>query len=553
MRAVLAFVAFSLAACSTVPAGAATPPSFAIDPAQTVEGGFLRFPIRKLGSKSTKPSTVNFSVAPGTALLGSDYQDVRVAVVFQPGEYLRYVDVPTVDDTTPEPTETLTGRIAAGQNARLYKGSATGTITDPDVAPPIPPTCPPDQILVGGHCQPKPVEPPQPIQCPDGSTVIPPAVCPPTIPPPTPIQCSDGSQVVPPAVCPPVVVPPPGDVLSPTLEGAAPIASPFDPLAELVRDATIPPSASPDYVGAFRFILGDLGSNYDDEIVYPGQPGKSHLHQYYGLQGDAFTTYESARSAPPTANKLVNRTRYWRVATLDGNGNTIRADFISIYYKRRPASDPKCSLTSGDPQAEGNCVGIPNGLKFVFGFDTVTGQAPTGELWFNCQGPGAVSGHYANIAETKCPVGAQLGIVLEAPGCWDGKRLDSANHRDHVAYASYGTWGFKKCPPTHPYVIPQFSLGVWTTVPPGADITKWEFASAPMFPNVAKNRTFHADYGEGWDPVVKPIWVENCINKKLNCSGGQLGDGRRIKNYDQPIYGWVHPNPVVPIASIPRP
>lgn len=47
--------------------------------------------------------------------------------------------------------------------------------------------------------------------------------------------------------------------------------------------------------------------------------------------------------------------------------------------------------------------------------------------------------------------------------CWDGKNLDSPNHKDHVAYpvdgpSSFATTG--TCPSSHPVKIPQVMLEV---------------------------------------------------------------------------------------------
>jgi hypothetical protein len=314
------------------------------------------------------------------------------------------------------------------------------------------------------------------------------------------------------------------------------IASEFDVNSELVKaggTGAIPASASPDVVGAFRFICNAGQVLRDDPIVYPGQAGKSHLHQFYGNTGaNASSTYSSLRkSGQSTCMSPLNRSAYWMPAMLDGSGNVVRPDFVSIYYKRRPKSDPKCSLTSGDPQAQGNCVNLPNGLKFIFGYDMLTGKTPTGFLWYNCQGPGSVPGKYKTLPEAakNCPAGAQLGAVIEAPDCWDGKNLDSANHRDHVAYASYGDWGYFKCPSTHPYVIPTFTLGAWFTT--DSNVGNWRLSSDEMFPSLPRGTTFHADFWMAWDPTVHQMWEDNCLDKKLNCSAGDLGNGLQLKQF----------------------
>ena len=324
---------------------------------------------------------------------------------------------------------------------------------------------------------------------------------------------------------------------SPSLLGAASIASDFDVNSELVPSwgtGAIPPK---EYVvGAFRFICNAGQLLKDDPIVYPGQAGASHLHQFYGnTSANANSTYESLRgSGASTCMSPVNRSAYWMPAMLDGKGSVVRPDYIAIYYKRRPSSDPKCSLSSGDPQAEGNCVDLPNGLKFVFGFDMVSGKAPTGAAYFNCiEGEGSTQGHYKSIPEanTYCRTGGRIGAVIHAPQCWDGKNLDSPNHRDHVSYMNWGDWGYPKCPATHPYVIPEFTLQAWYAIAPGDDLKIWKFSSDSMRPDLPNGSTYHADFFMAWDPKVKQMWHDNCINKQLNCSGGDLGNGLQMKNF----------------------
>jgi hypothetical protein len=344
------------------------------------------------------------------------------------------------------------------------------------------------------------------------------------------------------------------------------VPSNFDINTELVPSwgtGAIPASGAPDVVGAFRFICNAGQLRYDDPIVFPGQPGKSHLHQFYGnTSADANSTYESLRSAgSSTCMSPLNRSAYWMPAMLDGRGNVVRPDFVSIYYKRRPITDPKCSLSSGDPAAEGNCVPLPNGLKFVFGYNMLNpAQLPTGSLYFNCQGPGSTPGTYPDIvtAAKYCPAGAQLGAIIKAPECWDGKNLDSADHRSHVSYASYNNSGYLKCPTTHPYVIPTFTLGAWYTVDSSLDrsgvweagkTVTWSLSSDSMA-GMAPSRpgtTFHADWFGAWDNTVMSMWMDNCINKLLNCSGGDLGNGKQMRQFSG--FSWLASPRLVPVPQ----
>jgi hypothetical protein len=323
----------------------------------------------------------------------------------------------------------------------------------------------------------------------------------------------------------------------------------------------IPKSAAPDVVGAFRFICSPAQVLADDPIVYPGQPGKSHLHQFFGnteaTANSTFVTLRSKGSSTCNAGDFpLNRSSYWMPAMLDGKGNVVKPDYISIYYKRRPIHDPKCSLSSGDSKAEGNCVPLPNGLRFVFGFDMLDPRsAPTGAAYFNCDGKTAKPGHYATIAlaAANCPTARnddgsfnRLGAVIGAPDCWDGKHLDSPNHRSHVAYPDYGDRGFLRCPKSHPFVIPTFTLGVWYTV--DENVGGWRLASDDMMPGAPAGSTFHADWWGAWDEHAAKTWMDHCINQLLNCSGGDMGNGQQLAGAAQPPYGWgVNPDRLVPL------
>lgn len=348
-------------------------------------------------------------------------------------------------------------------------------------------------------------------------------------------------------------------ILALLLAGASDIPSNFDINSELVPawgTGAIPP-VDDGPVGAFRFICNAGQLLKDDPLAFPGQPGASHLHQFFGNdKANGNSTYSSLRtSGLSTCMSPLNRSAYWMPAMLDGKGNAVRPDYIVIYYKRRPISDPKCSLTSGDPKAEGDCIGLPNGLGFIFGYDMITGKTPTGSAWFNCDGQTAKPGHYTTITEAaaNCPTSRnpdgsynKLGAVITAPMCWNGRDLDSPNHRDHVSYMNYDLGdGWPRCPTTHPFVIPTFTMGAWFTV--DSNLNSWRLSSDDMKPGVAPGTTFHADWFGAWDNTVSNMWMDNCINKKLNCSGGDLGNGRQMKMF--PGFRWTANPRLVPVAA----
>lgn len=344
-------------------------------------------------------------------------------------------------------------------------------------------------------------------------------------------------------LAPPISSTPPAVPASYSNRPAA-IASNFDRNPLLVPswgNGEVAPSAAPDVVGAFRFTCSPGNVAWVDPIVNPGI-ASAHLHQFFGnTDVQQNETYESLRTTgDSTCNNQLNRSGYWLPAMLNGRGQVVRPDYVTVYYKRRPKGDPICTDRTSR-QYMGECVDLPRGLRFIFGFDMVSGTAPTGGGYFDCQGPESTRGHYRNIVEAaaKCPIGAQLGAIISAPQCWDGVNLDSPNHRSHVAYGSYGSWGYLKCPDTHPKVIPQFLQAAWYTTDDTLDrtgkwngqLTSWHLSSDDMPGHpMTPGSTLHTDYWEGWDDEARAEWHRGCIDRMLNCSGGDLGTGRQLKH-----------------------
>lgn len=375
-------------------------------------------------------------------------------------------------------------------------------------------------------------------QCPNGVWVAKNKPCP--TPTPTPVPTPTPTPVPTPTPT-PVPTPTPTPVPTPTPTPPGTVQLPSIPSNFDVQAGLEPadPVGQDIIEGAFRLICMPGHLAYDDPIVYPGEPGRSHLHQFFGNDGvNAFSTYETLRTTgESTCGNKDNRSGYWIPAMLNGKGQVVRPDYLQVYYKSRPKTDPIVS-DPNHPQYQGQAVDLPRGLRYIFGYNmlAMTGPADPNAMWFNCDGPGAVPGHYPTIAATNCPsAGARLGATVYAPSCWDGVNLDSPDHRSHMAYASY-TPGYLKCPATHPFVIPQFTLGAWYQT--DADVLNWHLSSdvMPGMPAKPGGTTFHADWFGAWDDTILRTWHDNCINRMLACSGANLGQGQRIK--DPPGFSW---------------
>jgi hypothetical protein len=313
------------------------------------------------------------------------------------------------------------------------------------------------------------------------------------------------------------------------------------------------PTPAGDGAAAFRMMCTAGQLLKDDPLLYPGLPGVSHLHQFFGNTGtNAGSNYQSLRTTGGTtcgqSSTPFNRSAYWFPAMLDGVGHVIKPQYIKLYYKRNSASDPMCRPLSNDYQSLGECKDLPNGIRWVFGFNMKTLSNPGG-WWYSCLDSedgkvsrGSATGNYqtlSDVAAAGCPVGAQLVIAANSPSCWDGQNLDSADHRSHMAYATgpyYAGQLFDACTPDHPFPIPNMEVLIQFTV--DANLSKWHLSSDEMVPGAANGSTFHMDYWEAWSPTIKTEWHTNCINGHYSASSGDLCNGTEIIGGGVPNGGW---------------
>jgi hypothetical protein len=231
----------------------------------------------------------------------------------------------------------------------------------------------------------------------------------------------------------------------------------------------------------------------DDPIVFPGQPGAAHLHDFIGaLKTDAFSTATSLRVGGTSCLMPADSSSYWSPA-LYKNGVRITPKNTAFYYRRKGAP----AGTMVQPFPEGLRMLIGNGHAMSPEENPQLGT----EIIFKC-GPGG-SAPDLPVPPTQCSTGVMV-VSLVFPNCWDGKNLDSADHHSHMAYPSSG-----KCPATHPVVLPRLETFYRYTVGT-APIGTITFSSGPYY-------TIHQDYFNGWEPKALQTLVANCLNKPMDC------------------------------------
>ncbi|RYZ93060.1 MAG: DUF1996 domain-containing protein [Proteobacteria bacterium] len=292
-------------------------------------------------------------------------------------------------------------------------------------------------------------------------------------------------------------------------------------------------TGKPEGTSAFRFLCTPSHNLYDDPIVFLGRKGASHLHTFFGnKKADANSTFESLRKDGDSTcdGGPLNRSAYWMPAMMNGRGRVVMPDYVTVYYKRPPKDDPSCRSKGVD------CVDLPRGLRMIFGYNMGRSFDSPQQLhahWSCENGALGADGknEHDNIGDTMCPVGTRVGTGFSAPDCWDGKNLDSKDHRAHVVFANYdGNDGILRCPTTHPHIIPTFTMKAWWSSDGPEQIRDW-YLSSDRMPGMAplpNGSTFHTDWFGAWDDDILKEWHENAIEKYMSCNAGYMGSGRGL-------------------------
>lgn len=280
-----------------------------------------------------------------------------------------------------------------------------------------------------------------------------------------------------------------------------------------VKKATKQIAHAWDGVGNFRTVCSFSHMSYDDPIVFPRQPGASHLHVFFGnTRTSASSTTKSLRLTGNSTCRggIVNRTAYWVPALLDRAGNPIPPDDSHFYYKGGYFGIQSYQVRP-----------MPKGLRMIAGDQKSTKpQSPDIVTWKCFE---RYTGRSASIADVKCKVGEHLALSVQFPQCWDGKRLDSPDHRSHMAYPQAG-----KCPSSHPVAIPAISYSILYKIKNTGALRQMRLASDMYSKSKPGGYSAHADWFDGWDEAVKKTFVERCIRQENDCMSELLGDGRSM-------------------------
>ena len=213
----------------------------------------------------------------------------------------------------------------------------------------------------------------------------------------------------------------------------------------------------------FTVVCGFSHRNNDDPIRFPRQPGRSHNHTYIGNRNvTAVTTAETLRGGETTCDVGEDASTYW----------------VPTVYVGAEAITPLAGLVYYTKHVSGTLVAPPPGLKLVAG-NPLAHHAQSKEIvsW-SC---GGIDGSPRFAMLPSCGPDDALELEVKFQNCWNGRSLDSGNHKRHVAYSKAG-----RCPSTHPVRMPTITL-VLLYPPIGRGVVS------------AGRWASHGDFINGWD------------------------------------------------------
>lgn len=309
----------------------------------------------------------------------------------------------------------------------------------------------------------------------------------------------------------------------------------------------------------------------DDPIRNARDPGKSHLHCFFGAGStNAYSTFKTLRNHAlnsTAAGTDANGTAYWYpcpiVLNPYGNGKNyaIKADFITVYYV-------------GDPAQMRTAAHIPIGLRYVLGFDmddqyawlqTILNSANAAQGYtrytmtnpgtgrfqtqatYNCTGATPLTVSYIVNADGSdphagtCASGAQYYIKITGPQCYDGTHLWSPGGYKHLIPSVWDTVANNWTCPYNYYRIPDLTLEITITQHGWTDRQRWALSSDIAYraakgltaAQVPSGMTFHTDWMDGWDNAIRLIWENNCLGVEAQtpheCNNSQISSTQQLK------------------------
>ncbi|WP_280868168.1 DUF1996 domain-containing protein [Streptomyces sp. SAI-127] len=273
--------------------------------------------------------------------------------------------------------------------------------------------------------------------------------------------------------------------------------------------------------------------NSDNVIVAPGvSNGAHHFHDYIGNQSNtAFASDQDLANAETSCVDQGDKsTYYWPVIRLQNGTQEQDANSPGggVEGNAGEIVTPKeVTLTFvGNPRSK--VTAMPRLLRIITGDAKafVNGNANANASW-SCTG---FEDRQLKDKYPLCPQGSDVVRTFKFQSCWDGRNIDSANHRTHVAFAQNdGTCpeGFEAIPQLVQRIVydvdaPSLGDGGRTT----------PLFAVDSFPEqLHKPVTDHGDFINVFDENLMNEMV-GCINDGRQCGAGTGQDDPGTGNGD---------------------
>ncbi|MER7935833.1 MULTISPECIES: DUF1996 domain-containing protein [unclassified Streptomyces] len=306
--------------------------------------------------------------------------------------------------------------------------------------------------------------------------------------------------------------------------GNGPVAADYADITGVQPNAATPAEQSGGSTGTFSSSCGVNANglfNSDNVIVAPGvSNGAHHFHDYIGNQSNnAFASDDDlAKADTSCADRGDKSTYYWPVLRLqngkqerdadkpgggtEGNaGQIVTAKQVTLTFEGNPTS---------------KVTEMPRLLRIITGDakSFVNGPANANASW-SCTG---FEDRQLKDKYPLCPKGSDVVRTFRFQSCWDGRNIDSANHRTHVAFeAADGSCpaGFEAIPQLVQRIV--YAVDAPSLADGGRTVPLFAVDSFPE--QLHKPVTDHGDFINVFDEDLMRKMVD-CINSGRTCGAG---------------------------------
>jgi hypothetical protein len=284
---------------------------------------------------------------------------------------------------------------------------------------------------------------------------------------------------------------------------------------ERMRPATAAAHTS-DGSGTFRTRCDPTDFQFNDPLGNPARANASPLHVFFGN-----TTVGSSANAATVATTgnstcrggVLDRSVYYVPALIDSRNGEVQVPTDAVIYFRTGYNVEPVTIQP-----------VPAGLVLVAGDRNARGTQPRVVEWL-CRDKFVTN--TGMIPD--CGVGDQVQLWVHFPQCWDGRNLDSRDHRSHMAYAIIRNGGERStCPTSHPVPVPQVSQLILYNVRAGASLGSWRLSTDAYGARLRGGLSAHAHWINGWNPQTLRAFVSECLNRALDCNNSSLGNATAI-------------------------